>query len=188
MPSNQIAAAFELCSLIGSHDMIDTLWSCTCICTIYSNVSPSPRSSPHSVLYISLHRYDNGMFYPGRPDASHTYVGEGEGEGYNVNVAWSGASMGDAEYLAAFHHVLMPIAYEVGVYHTHTHLPTHIYQHILTHAHMWCLCMQRDAITLHAYTPHVLTPSHILTHPHPHTSSHTHTLTSPHSHTLTYPV
>ena len=37
------------------------------------------------------------MFYPGRPDASHTYVGEQEGEGYNVNVPWNGASMGDAE-------------------------------------------------------------------------------------------
>ena len=34
------------------------------------------------------------MFYPGRPDASHTYVGEQEGEGYNVNVPWNGASMG----------------------------------------------------------------------------------------------
>ena len=37
------------------------------------------------------------MFYPGRPDANHTYVGEQEGEGYNVNVPWNGASMGDAE-------------------------------------------------------------------------------------------
>jgi len=64
------------------------------------------------VLYVSLHRYDNGMFYPGNPDASHTHVGKEEGEGYNVNVAWSGSTMGDAEYLAAFHHILMPIAYE----------------------------------------------------------------------------
>ena len=67
------------------------------------------------VLYVSLHRYDNGMFYPGSPDASHTHVGKEEGEGYNVNVAWSGSIMGDAEYLAAFHHILMPIAYEVCV-------------------------------------------------------------------------
>ena len=58
-------------------------------------------------------------------------IREQEGEGYNVNVAWNGASMGDAEYLAAFHHVLMPIAYEVGMYHTtpcytpsHPHTPT----------------------------------------------------------------
>ena len=88
------------------------------------SIPPSPRPSPHRVLYVSLHRYDNGMFYPGRPDASHTYVGEQEGEGYNVNVAWNGASMGDAEYLAAFHHVLMPIAYEVGVYRIY-HLMLH---------------------------------------------------------------
>ena len=38
----------------------------------------------------------------------------GEGaEGYNVNVAWNRSSMGDAEYLAAFYHLLLPIAYEV---------------------------------------------------------------------------
>ena len=34
----------------------------------------------------------------------------------------------DAEYLAAFHHVLMPIAYEVGMYHTTPH-------HTLTSPH-----------------------------------------------------
>ena len=84
------------------------------------------------MLYVSLHRYDNGMFYPGRPDASHTYVGEQEGEGYNVNVPWSGASMGNAEYLAAFRHVLMPIAHEVGVSSfAHTFPPSH--PHTYTH-------------------------------------------------------
>ena len=43
------------------------------------------------------------------------FVGEGEGEGFNINVAWSGAMMGDEEYLAAFHRVLLPVAYEVRV-------------------------------------------------------------------------
>ena len=42
--------------------------------------------------------------------------------------------MGDAEYLAAFHHVLMPIAYDVGVYHTHTFPPTYTtHPHTCTH-------------------------------------------------------
>ena len=34
-------------------------------------------------------------------------------KGYNVNMAWSGKMMGDPEYLAAFHHLLLPIASEV---------------------------------------------------------------------------
>ncbi|XP_027727884.1 histone deacetylase 9 isoform X9 [Vombatus ursinus] len=68
-----------------------------------------------SILYISLHRYDEGNFFPGSgaPDE----VGSGLGEGYNVNIAWTGGldpPMGDVEYLAAFRTVVMPIAREFG--------------------------------------------------------------------------
>lgn len=66
-----------------------------------------------NVLYISLHRYDNGNFFPGSGHPSE--VGAGAGEGFNVNVAWTGGlnpPMGDAEYLAAFRAVVMPIAHE----------------------------------------------------------------------------
>ncbi|KAJ8409206.1 hypothetical protein AAFF_G00242270 [Aldrovandia affinis] len=66
-----------------------------------------------SVLYISLHRYDDGNFFPG--SGGPTEVGSGPGEGFNVNVAWTGGldpPMGDAEYLAAFRTVVMPIAQE----------------------------------------------------------------------------
>lgn len=66
-----------------------------------------------SVLYISLHRYDNGNFFPGSGGPAE--VGSGAGVGFNVNVAWTGGlepPMGDAEYLAAFRTVVMPIAQE----------------------------------------------------------------------------
>ncbi|CAG5117385.1 unnamed protein product, partial [Candidula unifasciata] len=65
-----------------------------------------------SVLYISLHRYDNGNFFPGSSDADFKCVGSGAGEGSNVNIPWSNARMGDAEYIAAFTQIIMPIAYE----------------------------------------------------------------------------
>ncbi|NWU66354.1 HDAC4 deacetylase, partial [Pterocles burchelli] len=55
------------------------------------------------VLYISLHRHDDGNFFPGSGAADE--VGAGPGEGFNVNVAWTGGldpPMGDPEYLAAF--------------------------------------------------------------------------------------
>ncbi|XP_037380186.1 histone deacetylase 4 isoform X2 [Talpa occidentalis] len=66
-----------------------------------------------SVLYVSLHRYDDGNFFPGSgaPDE----VGTGPGVGFNVNMAFTGGldpPMGDAEYLAAFRTVVMPIASE----------------------------------------------------------------------------
>nr|AOA33917.1 histone deacetylase 4/7 [Apostichopus japonicus] len=65
------------------------------------------------VLYISLHRHDDGNFFPGTgaPDE----CGCGSGLGYNVNIAWHGGldpAMGDAEYMAAFRTVVLPIAKE----------------------------------------------------------------------------
>ncbi|XP_014373672.1 histone deacetylase 4 isoform X2 [Alligator sinensis] len=66
-----------------------------------------------NVLYISLHRYDDGNFFPGSgaPDE----VGTGPGVGFNVNMAFTGGldpPMGDTEYLTAFRTVVMPIANE----------------------------------------------------------------------------
>ncbi|XP_069798807.1 histone deacetylase 6 [Dendropsophus ebraccatus] len=65
-----------------------------------------------SVLYVSLHRYDDGLFFPSSEDAAHDKVGCGPGEGFNVNIPWNGGKMGDVEYLLAFHRIVMPIAYE----------------------------------------------------------------------------
>ncbi|XP_072179857.1 histone deacetylase 4-like [Diadema setosum] len=67
---------------------------------------------PH-VLYISLHRHDNGNFFPGTgaPDE----CGCGAGLGSNVNIAFHGGlnpPMGDVEYIAAFRSVVLPIAQE----------------------------------------------------------------------------
>ena len=53
------------------------------------------------------------MFYPNIPDADYTFVGGAGAEGYNINVAWNWDTMGDAEYLSAFHYIIMPVAYEV---------------------------------------------------------------------------
>ncbi|XP_049341604.1 histone deacetylase 6 isoform X1 [Astyanax mexicanus] len=65
-----------------------------------------------SVLYISLHRYEDGLFFPSSEDANYDKVGQGKGAGYNVNIPWNKATMGDPEYLAAFHNIVMPIARE----------------------------------------------------------------------------
>ncbi|XP_053483328.1 histone deacetylase 4 isoform X2 [Ictalurus furcatus] len=69
--------------------------------------------SDPNVLYLSLHRYDDGNFFPGSgaPDE----VGSGPGVGFNVNMAFTGGlepPMGDVDYLAAFRTIVMPIANE----------------------------------------------------------------------------
>lgn len=64
-----------------------------------------------NVLYISLHRHDDGNFFPGT--GGPTECGAGQGNGFNVNIPWSGGldpPLGDAEYLAAFRTIVMPIA------------------------------------------------------------------------------
>uniref|UniRef100_A0A670JYK6 Histone deacetylase 6 n=1 Tax=Podarcis muralis TaxID=64176 RepID=A0A670JYK6_PODMU len=65
-----------------------------------------------SVLYVSLHRYDNGTFFPTSEDADYDRVGLGPGEGFTLNVPWNCPRMGDPEYLAAFHQIVMPVSYE----------------------------------------------------------------------------
>lgn len=65
-----------------------------------------------SVLYFSIHRYEQGHFWPHLPESDSHAVGEGRGEGFTVNVPWNKTGMGDADYIAAFLHLLLPIALE----------------------------------------------------------------------------
>ena len=82
------------------------------------------------VLYISLHVHEGGEFYPPGPYGNHYHCGAGLGEGKyeitiydvscatlrivyrTVNIPWPTKGMGDADYLLAFQHIVMPIAYE----------------------------------------------------------------------------
>ncbi|CEH15291.1 Histone deacetylase complex, catalytic component HDA1 [Ceraceosorus bombacis] len=68
--------------------------------------------SDPNVLYISVHRHEDGKFFPGGEDGGMDKVGGGAGCGFNVNIPWPAAGMGDGEYIAAFQHIVMPIAYE----------------------------------------------------------------------------
>lgn len=71
-----------------------------------------------NVLYISIHIYQGGKFYPGVPDVEGIPDGDldkcglGAGIGKNVNIGWHAQGMGDGEYMAAFQRIVMPIAQE----------------------------------------------------------------------------
>ncbi|KZT72053.1 Arginase/deacetylase [Daedalea quercina L-15889] len=65
-----------------------------------------------SVLYISLHRYEGGYFYPNGPFGSMVSCGQGAGLGYSVNIPWPEKGMKDADYILAFQKIVMPIALE----------------------------------------------------------------------------
>ncbi|KAJ7462383.1 histone deacetylase complex protein [Mycena galericulata] len=65
-----------------------------------------------TVLYISLHRYERGEFYPCGPFGGLQSCGEGAGLGYSVNIPWPEKGMTDADYIHAFQKIVMPIAME----------------------------------------------------------------------------
>ncbi|XP_052016598.1 polyamine deacetylase HDAC10 isoform X2 [Apodemus sylvaticus] len=65
-----------------------------------------------SVLYFSWHRYEHGNFWPFLPESDADAVGQGRGQGFTVNLPWNQVGMGNADYLAAFLHVLLPLAFE----------------------------------------------------------------------------
>ncbi|MCJ1402325.1 Histone deacetylase hda1 [Xylographa trunciseda] len=69
------------------------------------------ESNPN-VLYISLHVHENGNFYPSGPYGDLYHCGVGAGIGKNINIPWPTKGMGDADYLFAFQHVIMPVAFD----------------------------------------------------------------------------
>ncbi len=65
---------------------------------------------------MSIHRFDNGVFYPG-PDGKHQKAGEGKGRGYNIqfpfNVEKSQKTLiGDEDFIYACEKVFFPIIKE----------------------------------------------------------------------------
>lgn len=64
------------------------------------------------VVYFSIHRHENGQFWPNLRESDYDYIGEGPGTGYNFNVPLNATGMQDADFLAILHHVFLPMAYE----------------------------------------------------------------------------
>lgn len=82
------------------------------------------------MLYISLHVHEDGNFYPSGSYGDHLHCGGEAGLGKyvvtwslpatistnlqcrNINIPWPTKGMGDADYMLAFQHIVMPVAYE----------------------------------------------------------------------------
>lgn len=89
-----------------------------------------------NVLFVSLHRYDNGTFYPAEEETkvrgAPEYIGRGPGKGATINIAWNTnkqdaadasksnsthepiylGGIGDEDYIAAFEQIVLPAALE----------------------------------------------------------------------------
>jgi histone deacetylase 6 len=65
------------------------------------------------VLYFSIHRFEHGTFWPNLRESDFDYAGSANGEGKNINVPLNRVGMTNADYLAIFQQLLMPVAVEV---------------------------------------------------------------------------
>uniref|UniRef100_A0A914XAH6 Histone deacetylase domain-containing protein n=1 Tax=Plectus sambesii TaxID=2011161 RepID=A0A914XAH6_9BILA len=64
------------------------------------------------ILYFSIHRYENGAYWPHLRESNFDFIGEGRGSGFNVNVPLNEVGCDNADYSAVFWSVLWPIANE----------------------------------------------------------------------------
>ena len=65
-----------------------------------------------SVLLVSIHRHENGAFYPYGDGGAASRVGRGRAAGMNVNIAWPCPGLGDDEYAAAMERIAVPVIAE----------------------------------------------------------------------------
>ncbi|XP_055335775.1 histone deacetylase 6-like isoform X2 [Paramacrobiotus metropolitanus] len=64
------------------------------------------------VLYFSIHRYEEGEFWPNLLESNFDFIGDNEAAGYNINVPLNKTGLGDNDYMAIFQQILLPVAYE----------------------------------------------------------------------------
>uniref|UniRef100_A0A2K6SG81 UBP-type domain-containing protein n=1 Tax=Saimiri boliviensis boliviensis TaxID=39432 RepID=A0A2K6SG81_SAIBB len=65
-----------------------------------------------SVLYVSLHHYDRGTFFPMGDEGASSQLGRAADTGLTINVAWNGPLIRHADCLAAWHHLVLPTVYK----------------------------------------------------------------------------
>lgn len=65
------------------------------------------------VLYFSTHRYEFGSFWPNLRESDFDCIGEKDGCGYNFNIPLNKTGMTNADFLAIWQQILIPVAAEV---------------------------------------------------------------------------
>jgi histone deacetylase 6 len=100
---NNVAVAARAARRSGADRVLIVDWDLH-----HGNGTQNSFQDDPAILYFSTHQYP---FYPGTGAIAE--VGGAAARGRTVNVPWP-AGMGDAEYLAAFDRVLLPIARAFG--------------------------------------------------------------------------
>lgn len=64
------------------------------------------------VLYVSIHRYEKGKFWPELIESNFNFTGRAQGKGYNLNIPLNETGCNDIDYLLIWLNIIMPVAYE----------------------------------------------------------------------------
>lgn len=65
-----------------------------------------------NVLYVSIHRYEKGKYWPELIESNFNFTGQGAGKGYNMNFPLNETGCNDADFLLMWFNVILPVAYE----------------------------------------------------------------------------
>uniref|UniRef100_A0A914DS01 histone deacetylase n=1 Tax=Acrobeloides nanus TaxID=290746 RepID=A0A914DS01_9BILA len=66
------------------------------------------------VTYFSIHRYENGRYWPHLEESNYDHIGEGSGKGHNINVPINETHVNNSDYNYIFWNILFPIAQELS--------------------------------------------------------------------------
>uniref|UniRef100_A0A7E4V4F8 histone deacetylase n=1 Tax=Panagrellus redivivus TaxID=6233 RepID=A0A7E4V4F8_PANRE len=66
------------------------------------------------VTYISIHRYEQGKFWPYKRESDYDNIGEGKGKGHNMNVCINENGSHDTDYMYIFTELILPVALELN--------------------------------------------------------------------------
>lgn len=65
-----------------------------------------------NILFVSIHRYEKGKFWPELIESNFNFTGSGNGKGFNLNFPLNQTGCNDADFLLMWFNVIMPVAYE----------------------------------------------------------------------------
>lgn len=65
-----------------------------------------------NVLYVSIHRYEKGKFWPELIESNFNFTGLGAAKGFNLNIPLNETGCNDADFLLMWFNLILPVAYE----------------------------------------------------------------------------
>lgn len=65
-----------------------------------------------NVLYVSIHRYEKGKYWPELIESNFNFTGAGQGKGFNINLPLNETGCNDADFMLMWFNIIMPVAYE----------------------------------------------------------------------------